>query len=351
MNPVWWQEPAAQLDTAAQEQARERQGHLTKPPGALGRLEQFAIQLAGWQGSAAPQLDNLWISIFAGDHGVVAEGVSAAPQAVTGQMLRNFAGGGAAISVMARQLGATLDLRNLGLAEPIGELAGVHDLNIAPGTANFLHQPAMTADQCQQALLAGDAALTEAVERGSQLFIAGEMGIGNTTAACAMACLLLDLPVSALVGPGTGVSGDALSHKAAVIEQAVQLHRPECQSPLEILTRVGGLEIAAITGAYLAAAQQGVPMLVDGYICSTAALCAVRMNPACRDWMLFAHRSAEPGHGAVLAALDADPVLDLSMRLGEGTGAAACVPLLRLACALHNDMATFAEAAVSGGER
>ncbi len=351
MNSAWWQAPVAQLDTAAQEQARERQLQLTKPPGALGRLEDLAVQLAGWQSSSAPQLEHLWISVFAGDHGVVAEGVSAAPQAVTGQMLRNFASGGAAINVMARQLGATLDLRNLGLAKPIESLAAVQTLNIAPGTANFLHEPAMSAEQCQQALLAGRDALADAVQQGSQLFIAGEMGIGNTTAACAMACLLLDLPVAALVGPGTGVAGDALQHKAAVIEQAVRRHAPTCHSPLDVLTRVGGLEIAAITGAYLAAAQQGLPMLVDGYICSVAALCAARMNPACREWMLFGHRSAEPGHGAILAALAAEPLLDLSMRLGEGTGAAVSVPLLRMACALHQQMATFAEAAVAGGDR
>lgn len=351
MNSAWWQAPVVQLDTAAQQQARARQSQLTKPPGALGRLEDLAIQFAGWQGSVTPQLEHLWISVFAGDHGVVAEGVSAAPQAVTGQMLRNFATGGAAINVIARQLGATLDLRNLGLAEPIEPLAAVLDLTIAPGTANFLHEPAMSADQCEQALLAGKDALTDAVRQGSQLFIAGEMGIGNTTAACAMACLLLDLPVAALVGPGTGLTGEALKHKAAVINQAVQRHGPACHSPLDVLTRVGGLEIAAITGAYLAAAQQGLPMLVDGYICSTAALCAVRMNPACREWMLFGHRSAEPGHGAVLTALGAEPLLDLGMRLGEGTGAAASVPLLRMACALHSEMATFAEAAVAGGEQ
>lgn len=351
MKQAWWQAPVAQPHTAVQDQARQRQLQLTKPPGALGRLEELAIQLAGWQGCAAPQLDKVWISVFAGDHGVVAEGVSAAPQAVTGQMLRNFASGGAAISVIARQLGATLDLRNLGLAEPIEPLAAVRELNIAPGTANFIHQPALTAEQCQQALLAGRDALDEARAQGSQLFIAGEMGIGNTTAACAMACLLLEFPVAALVGPGTGLSGEALAHKALVIEQALQRHRPDCHSALDVLIRLGGLEIAAITGAYLAAAQQGLPMLVDGYICSVAALCAVRLNPDCRDWMLFGHRSAEPGHAAVLAALAAQPLLDLGMRLGEGTGAAASVPLLRMACALHNDMATFAQAAVSGGEQ
>ncbi|WP_285275357.1 nicotinate-nucleotide--dimethylbenzimidazole phosphoribosyltransferase [Halopseudomonas bauzanensis] len=343
----WWQDAVAQIDRQALEQAQQRQTQLTKPQGALGRLEQLAIRLAGWQGNARPQLERVWISVFAGDHGVAVEGVSTVPQAVTGQMLRNFANGGAAINVMARQLGATLDLRDLGLAVPLDPLPGVHHLNLAPGSANLLREPAMTGALCQQALLAGRQAVLDAAGQGAQLFIAGEMGIGNTTPACAMASLLLDQPVALLVGPGTGLDAEGLRHKTAVIETAVGLHGPQCHTALDVLGRLGGLEIAAIAGAYLAAAQQGIPMLVDGYICSTAALCATRLNPACRDWMLFGHRSAEPGHAAVLAALQAEPLLDLGMRLGEGTGAAASVPLLRMACALHSDMATFAEAAVA----
>ena len=349
MNQPWWQEPAAPINQAAREQARERQDQLTKPRGALGQLEQVAIQLAGWQGAAAPHLERLWIRVFAGDHGVAVEGVSTVPQAVTGQMLRNFASGGAAISVMARQLGATLDLRDLGLAVPIEPLPGVHHLKLAPGSANLLHEPALTRELCEQALQAGRQAVQSALGQGAQLFIAGEMGIGNTTPACAMASLLLSLPVAELVGPGTGLNAEGILHKTRVIEAAVRLHQPHCVAPLDILCRLGGLEIAAIAGAYLAAAQQGLPVLVDGYICSTAALCAVRMNPSCREWMLFGHRSAEPGHAAVLAGLVAEPLLDVGMRLGEGTGAAAAVPLLRMACALHNEMATFAEAAVAAG--
>lgn len=349
MATEWWLEAVAQVDHQEREQAQQRQMQLTKPQGALGRLEQLAIRLAGWQGNARPQLERVWISVFAGDHGVALEGVSTVPQAVTGQMLRNFANGGAAISVMARQLGATLDLRDLGLAVPIEPLPGVHHLNLAPGSANLLHEPALTAELCRQALLAGRQAVLDAAGQGAQLFIAGEMGIGNTTPACAMASLLLEQPVAALVGPGTGLDAAGLRHKTAVIEAALRLHRPHCHGALDVLQRLGGLEIAAIAGACLAAAQQGIPLLVDGYICSTAALCATRLNPACRDWMLFGHRSAEPGHAAVLAALQAKPLLELDMRLGEGTGAAAAVPLLRMACALHNDMATFAEAAVAAG--
>ncbi|MFA5679326.1 MAG: nicotinate-nucleotide--dimethylbenzimidazole phosphoribosyltransferase [Pseudomonas sp.] len=349
MTTEWWQEPVAQVDQRVQEQAWQRQQQLTKPQGALGQLEQLAVNLAGWQGDPQPQLQRVWISIFAGDHGVAVEGVSTVPQAVTGQMLRNFSTGGAAISVMAKQLGATLDLRDLGLAVPIEPLPGVHHLNLAAGSANLLHEPALTVELCQQALLAGRQAVLDAAAQQAQLFIAGEMGIGNTTPACAMASMLLHRPVAELVGPGTGLNAEGLLHKTQVIEAAVALHQPHCTSALDVLCRLGGLEIAGIAGAYMAAAQQGIPMLVDGYICSTAALCAVRLNPACRDWMLFGHRSAEPGHAAVLAALGAEPLLDLGMRLGEGTGAAAAVPLLRMACALHNDMATFAEAAVAAG--
>ena len=349
MATEWWQDAVAQVDHPALEQAQQRQTQLTKPQGALGRLEQLAIRLAGWQGNSRPTLERIWISVFAGDHGVALEGVSTVPQAVTGQMLRNFANGGAAISVMARQLGATLDLRDLGLAVPIETLPGVHHLNLAPGSANLRYEPALTAELCRQALQAGRQAVLEAAGQGAQLFVAGEMGIGNTTPACAMASLLLDQPVAALVGPGTGLDAEGLRRKTAVIEAAVRLHGPQCHGALDVLTCLGGLEIAAIAGAYLAAAQQGIPMLVDGYICSTAALCATGLNPDCREWMLFGHRSAEPGHAAVLAALQAGPLLDLGMRLGEGTGAAAAVPLLRMACALHNDMATFAEAAVAAG--
>ncbi|SDS08340.1 nicotinate-nucleotide-dimethylbenzimidazole phosphoribosyltransferase [Halopseudomonas litoralis] len=347
MNTDWWRNSVAQMHGVSLEQARQRQTQLTKPQGALGRLEQLAVRLAGWQGSARPQMDRVWISVFAGDHGVAVEGVSTVPPAVTGQMLRNFAAGGAAISVMARQLDATLDLRDLGLAVPIEPLPGVHHLDLAPGSANLLHEPAMSEELCRLALRAGRQAVLDAVEQGAQLFIAGEMGIGNTTPACAMASLLLDQPAAALVGPGTGLDAEGLRHKTRVIEAALQLHRPHCQTALDVLSRLGGLEIAAITGAYLAAAQCGIPALVDGYICSTAALCAIRLNPACREWMLFGHRGAEPGHAPVLSALRAEPLLELDMRLGEGTGAAAAVPLLRMACALHNEMATFAEAAVT----
>ncbi|MCY1351989.1 Nicotinate-nucleotide--dimethylbenzimidazole phosphoribosyltransferase [compost metagenome] len=340
----WWQQPVRALDAAACERALARQAQLTKPAGALGRLEALAVQLAAMQGRERPRLERPWIAVFAGDHGVVEEGVSAYPQAVTGQMLRNFVGGGAAISVLARQLGAPLAVIDLGSADPALDLPGVRHLRLGAGTANFLRQPALSHAQLDAALAAGRDCVRDI---DADLFIGGEMGIGNTTAASALACALLGCPPVELAGPGTGLDAAGVRHKAAVIGRALALHGEHCGEPQEALRRLGGFEIAALAGAYLACAQRGLPALVDGLICTVAALCAVRLNPACHDWLLFAHRGAEPGHARVLAALDAEPLLELGLRLGEGSGAALAVPLLQLACRLHDEMATFGEAAVA----
>ncbi|VVN07332.1 Nicotinate-nucleotide--dimethylbenzimidazole phosphoribosyltransferase [Pseudomonas fluorescens] len=347
MTQSWWLNPCKPIDAQAVEQAEARQQQLTKPAGSLGRLESVAVQLAGLQGRVKPSLDQLWIAIFAGDHGVVAEGVSAFPQEVTGQMLHNFVNGGAAISVLARQLGAALEVVDLGTVTPTLNLAGVRHLNIGPGTANFVDGPAMTHAQGELALQAGRDSVHRARATGAQLFIGGEMGIGNTTAASALACALLDCPVVHLTGPGTGLNAAGVSHKAQVIERALAVHGAQRGDALHTLFNLGGFEIAALVGAYLACAQEGVAVLVDGFICSVAALVAVRLNPESREWLLFGHRGAEPGHRHVLEALSAEPLLDLGLRLGEGSGAAMAVPLLRLACDLHGQMATFAEAAVA----
>ncbi|MGF6331785.1 nicotinate-nucleotide--dimethylbenzimidazole phosphoribosyltransferase [Pseudomonas sp. BS3782 TE3695] len=347
MTHAWWLNPCKPIDAQAVEQAQARQQQLTKPAGSLGRLESVAVQLAGLQGKVKPTLDQLWIAIFAGDHGVVAEGVSAFPQEVTGQMLLNFVSGGAAISVLARQLGASLEVVDLGTVTPSLNLPGVRHLNLGLGTANFVHGPAMTQAQGELALQAGRDSARRAIAAGAKLFIGGEMGIGNTTAASALACALLDCPVVHLAGPGTGLNAAGVSHKAQVIERALALHGAQRSDALQTLFNLGGFEIAALVGAYLACAQEGVAVLVDGFICSVAALVAVRLNPACREWLLFGHRGAEPGHRHVLETLNAEPLLDLGLRLGEGSGAALAVPLLRLACDLHGQMATFAEAAVA----
>jgi nicotinate-nucleotide--dimethylbenzimidazole phosphoribosyltransferase len=347
MTQSWWLNPCKSIDAQSVEQAEARQQQLTKPAGSLGRLESVAVQLAGMQGQVKPTLDHLWIAIFAGDHGVVAEGVSAFPQEVTGQMLHNFVNGGAAISVLARQLGASLEVVDLGTINPALNLTGVRHLNIGPGTANFVEAAAMTQTQGELALQAGRDSAQRALAAGAQLFIGGEMGIGNTTSASAVACALLDCPVVHLTGPGTGLNTAGVSHKAQVIERALALHNAHRGDALQTLYNLGGFEIAALVGAYLACAQEGVAVLVDGFICSVAALVAVRLNPQSRPWLLFGHCGAEPGHRHVLEALGAEPLLDLGLRLGEGSGAALAVPLLRLACDLHGQMATFAEAAVA----
>ncbi|WP_222833379.1 nicotinate-nucleotide--dimethylbenzimidazole phosphoribosyltransferase [Pseudomonas sp. SC3(2021)] len=347
MTQTWWLNPCKPVNAEVVAQAAARQQQLTKPAGSLGRLETVAVQLAGLQGQVKPTLKQIWIAIFAGDHGVVAEGVSAFPQEVTGQMLLNFVSGGAAISVLARQLGAQLEVVDLGTVTPSLNLPGVLHLNVGPGTANFVKGAAMTPAQGELALQAGRDSVLRAKAVGAQLFIGGEMGIGNTTAASALACALLDCPVAHLTGPGTGLNAEGVSHKAQVIERALALHAAQRGDALQTLFNLGGFEIAALVGAYLAAAQEGVAVLVDGFICSVAALVAVRLNPACREWLLFGHRGAEPGHRHVLETLGAEPLLELGLRLGEGSGAALAVPLLRLACDLHGQMATFAEAAVA----
>lgn len=351
MNEHWTQKPCPLPDRAVREEARQRQGQLTKPPGSLGQLEEMAITLAALQGTPCPSLDRVRIAVFAADHGVVARGVSAFPQAVTGEMVKNFAAGGAAISVLARSLGAELEVINLGTLNDPGPLAGVIHSPIAPSTADLTQGAAMTAEQLEMAFRAGAAAAERGLTAGARLFIGGDMGIGNTTSATALGCALLQEEPKVLAGPGTGLDSGGVAHKAAVIAEALELHRPFVSSPLEALRRLGGFEIAALAAAYLRSAQAGLPVLVDGFISTAAALVAARINPSCRDWLLFAHASAEPGHRHMIEALGARPLLELGMRLGEGSGAAVAVPLLRLACELHNRMATFAEAAVSGKER
>jgi nicotinate-nucleotide--dimethylbenzimidazole phosphoribosyltransferase len=346
MSNTWWLAPAQAINIPVREEALARQQQLTKPTGSLGQLERVAVQLAGLQGRVKPKADALWIAIFVGDHGVVAEGVSAYPQEVTGQMLHNFVTGGAAISVLAQQLSAQLDVVDLGTIAPL-DLPGVRHLRIGAGTANFAQGPAMTQEQGLLALQAGRESVLRAKAVGSELFVGGEMGIGNTAAASAVACSLLECAAQLLVGPGTGLNAAGIAHKIEVIERALTLHAEHAGDQLQSLFSLGGFEIAALAGAYLACAQEGIAVLVDGFICSVAALVAVRLNPSCRDWMLFGHRGAEPGHRYLLETLQAEPLLDLGLRLGEGSGAALAVPLVRLACQLHNGMATFAEAAVA----
>lgn len=344
-----WTRPCPDRSEEFAEAARRQQASLTKPQGALGRLESIAIELAALQRSELPRADRIDIIVFAGDHGVTAQSVSAYPSTVTVEMLRNFAAGGAAISVLAQTVGARIEVVDAGsfAVEPI---PGVITDKPRAGTRDFSREPALTSEDVAFAFAAGGRAVERSIRRTPDLIVLGEMGIGNTTSAAAVASALLALPPADVVGRGTGLDEAAITRKIGVVAEALAVHRLTGArlSPWTVLQSVGGLEIAALTGAIIASAQRSVPILVDGFIVSVAALAACRLNATVRPWLIFAHRSAERGHTAVLEALDAMPILDLGLRLGEGSGAAVAVPILRMACALHNSMATFDEADVSG---
>ena len=345
----WWVDACKVPNLAVKQQAEERQLQLTKPTGSLSDLENVAVQLASLQNNPKPNLDAPWITIFAGDHGVMEENISAYPQAVTRQMLQNFGTGGACISVIAKEYAATLQVIDCGSVGDEYDYAGVDRYCIAQGTANFAKQVAMTEEQCIQAMTLGCESVEKAIANNSSVYIAGEMGIGNTCSASAIACLLLNEDAEQLTGIGTGIRAEQLQHKKNLINQAIKLHQNYVlDDAFKALCAVGGLEIAAMTGAYIRCAQLGLPMIVDGFISTVSALLAVRINPEVRQWMLFGHQSAEYGHRRLLQELDAKPLLKLNLRLGEGSGAGASLGIIKLACSLHNNMATFAEAAVIG---
>jgi nicotinate-nucleotide--dimethylbenzimidazole phosphoribosyltransferase len=331
----WIFQPLAALNANAREQGLERQGQLTKPPGSLGLLETMAVRLCAMQGVDKPNVDHAQVVVFAGDHGIAAEGVSAFPQVVTGEMVKNFSRGGAAICALARQNNAQFEVVNVGTVVDLPSMNDVLDSTIMPGTSNFAQQPAMTLDQLSQAMTAGMAAADRAAANQVTLFIGGEMGIANTSSA------------TALVGPGTGLDLQGISHKAQVIESALAKHAPAMISPVEALRHIGGLEIAALVGAYIRLGQLGIAILVDGFITTSAAIVAAKIHPQILDWMFFAHASAEPGHQTMMTSLGAKAMLDLDMRLGEGSGAGVALSILKSACVTHNEMATFAEASVS----
>jgi len=346
MLPLWIGEKCPDVSMSHREAARSRQDQLTKPAGALGRLETLAIDLAGLQHTDRPRAARVPIVIFAGDHGIAAQGVSAYPQAVTIAMMANFAAGGAAISVLARELGSTLEVVDAGTLAQV-PMPGIITDKPRRGSRDFLQQTALDAADVAFALDCGKRAVERAAISAPDIFIFGEMGIGNTTSASAVAAALLGTAAEVMTGRGTGLDAAGRARKAQLIDAALQAHQIASRASVEkILCAVGGLEIAAIAGAIIASAQLRIPVLVDGFIVSVAALTASHLNPSCRPYLIFAHRSAEQGHRLVLEALDARPLLDLELRLGEGSGAALALPILRLACAVHQDMATFAEAAV-----
>lgn len=350
MTEIWFGQACGLPSQEHRQLAMARQRQLTKPEGALGRLEALAIELAALQGVERPQAGRVPVVVFAGDHGVTAQGVSAYPAEVTVQMLHNFAAGGAAIAVLARELGLPLHVWDVG-SRATAPIAGVVTDKTRHGTDDFSTGPAMSEAELDAAFVAGRRAVEAACAEGADLLVLGEMGIGNTTAASALAAVLGPLPLEDLVGAGTGLDAVRMVQKKNLIGRALALHGEHIAAAAspgwEALRRVGGLEIAAMSAAMIAAAQRRVPVLVDGFIVSAAALAAVRINPGLRPWLLFSHQSAERGHICLLETLQAQPLLALDLRLGEGSGAALALPLVRLACAIHNNMATFAEAAVA----
>lgn len=345
--PEWLSGPLPELHSDIEEKALERQSNLTKPPGSLGRLEAIAVQLCAITGKEKPSAQKVHIAVFASDHGIAAQGVSAFPQEVTAAMIQNFASGGAAISVLAKELDATLEVINLGTVSELPAIEGVVDAHIGPGTADFSQELAMDENQLAKALHTGRQSVERAQLDGADIFVAGEMGIANTTSATALACALLHLAPYEMAGRGTGVDDEGLKRKISAIEKSLRLHHDNLSSPWEILGCLGGFEIAAMAGAYIAAARMRMPAVVDGFIATAAALVAEHLCPGVHKHLLFGHRSAEQAHRRILDALHASPILDLDMRLGEGSGAAMAIPAIRMACALHNNMATFAEAEVS----
>ncbi|MBW6468651.1 MAG: nicotinate-nucleotide--dimethylbenzimidazole phosphoribosyltransferase [Coriobacteriia bacterium] len=337
-------------DPLAEERAWERLDSLTKPPRSLGRLEEIAAALARIQGTDHPSVDRRAIILMAGDHGVVAEGVSPYPQSVTWQMVANFAAGGAAINQIASSVGADLLLYDLGVVGDTSVLAGVNQAKVVGGTANMRHGPALTRDQAVEALLAGAQAATEAADGGVRLLGTGEMGIGNTTAAAALTAAYTRTPVERVVGPGTGLDHAGVAHKMAVVGDALSRNVTHDSDALDVLAALGGAEIAGLAGVMLGGAARGACVLVDGFISGAAALAAVALCPPCRHYLLASHRSMEPGHTVQLDHLGMMPVLDLDLRLGEGTGAALAMALVDAACRMLSGMATFQEAGVSGSE-
>lgn len=343
-----WIEQIKPLDAQAMAAAEERQGRLTKPTGALGRLEALATQLAGITGKVRPRLADKVVVVMAGDHGVTAEGVSAYPQSVTGQMVLNFLAGGAAINVLARQANTRVVVADLGVASSLPTRPDLLDAKVAFGTANMAHGPAMSREQALQAIENGAALIRREINSGLDILGIGEMGIGNTTAAASIATVLTGHDAAELVGRGTGLDDAGLLHKTDVVRRVLARNRPDANDGLDILAKVGGFEIGGLVGAILAAAAHRRPIMVDGFIATAAAMIAVTLAPMVRPYLIAAHRSAEPGHSVMLAWLGLEPLLALDLRLGEGTGAVLGMQVADAACRLLDEMATFGEAGVDG---
>ncbi len=335
------------LDEGAMAAARARQDTLTKPPGSLGRLEDLSVMLAGMFGEAVPQIRRKSVILAAGDHGVVAEGVSAYPQEVTPQMVYNFLRGGAGINVLARHAGAEIVILDAGVAADLEPHPLLRSVKVAHGTANMAVGPAMTREQAIRSLEIGIDAAKEQLGEGADLIACGDMGIGNTTASSAITAVITGTDPAVTTGRGTGLDDPGLAHKIEVIRRAIEVNRPDPRDGLDVLTKVGGFEIGALAGAMLGTASGNRPVVVDGFISGAAALIAWLIAPASRDYFIAAHQSVEPGHRVGLDAMGLEPLLNLGMRLGEGTGAALAMSLIEASARCLAEMATFADAGVS----
>lgn len=334
-----------ELDRSVMQEACSRQSSLTKPVGSLGILEDIAIKLAGITGTVCPAINNKTIVTMAGDHGVVAEGVSAYPQEVTGQMVANIVAGGAAINVLARHAGAKVVVVDLGIADR--QHFGAINRKIKAGTDNMVHGPAMTRDEARASLEAGIEIVLREIDSGARIIGTGDMGIGNTTPSSAILASLAGLPADMTVGRGTGINDQGWQRKVEAVARAIQVNIPDPSDAVDVLAKVGGLEIGGLAGVILGAASRRVPVLVDGFISGAAALIAARIEPRCRNFMLASHLSVEPGHKIMLDMLELEPILKMNLRLGEGTGAALVMPILDAAVKIMKEMATFDSAGVS----
>lgn len=338
------------LDAAAMATARARQDQLTKPLGALGRLEALSVQIAGITGALQPPLERKAVIVMAADHGVAAQGVSAYPQEVTPQMVLNFLGGGAAINVLAKQTNARVVVVDIGIASALPSHPQLLARKIALGTHDFTLGQAMTRDEAIAAIETGIVVVEEQAKLGLHVVATGEMGIGNTTASSALIAAFTGATPERVTGWGTGISDTIRQHKVAVIAQSLALHRPDPADAVGVLAAVGGFEIAGLAGVILGAAAHRVPIVLDGLIAGAAALVAAALTPSVVDYCIPSHRSAEQGHAIALRHLGLSPLLELDLRLGEGTGALLAMPLIEAAVRLLNEMATFGEAGVSGAD-
>ena len=337
-------------DKTSMDKAKARQDQLTKPAGSLGRLEELSIQIAGIQGKARPEIKNKAMITMAGDHGVVDEKIGNWPREVTAQMVENFLKGGAGINALARQAGARIVFVDMGVASDLKPNKQLIVKKIGYGTKNMCQGPAMTEEQAIKVIEAGIEIVNDEVKKGLDIVGTGDMGIGNTTASSAIFAAISGKKVEEVTGRGTGLSDEQLNHKIDVIKRALAVNKPNPSKPLEVLAKVGGFEIGGLAGVMLGAAAQHIPVVIDGFISGAAALIATRLVPQVKEYIIAAHISAEAGHAAMLKYLGLKPLLNLEMRLGEGTGAALGIIIAEAAVRTLNEMATFAEAGVSEGE-